>query len=117
MALLERRLREMGIVSEWNAFGAFAVDYLGMPVDAMPLYEEGRKWSQKAEGICRIVLEAGNFGHNKDNSYRSKYPKLVEKTITFFRRFGEYMRLFAIFPTEAPGFFVTYVRRRVKATL
>ena len=117
VALLERRLREMGIVSEWNAFGAFAVDYLGMPVDAMPLYEEGRKWSQKAEGICRIVLEAGNFGHNKDNSYRSKYPKLVEKTITFFRRFGEYMRLFAIFPTEAPGFFVTYVRRRVKATL
>ena len=59
--------------------------------------------------------EAGNFGHNKDNSYRSKYPKLVEKSITFFRRFGEYARLFAIFPADAPKFFVTYVGRRTKA--
>lgn len=115
--LLEQRLCEMGIVSEWKAFGAFAVDYLGMPVEAMPLYEAGRKWSRKADGICRIVLDAGNFGHNKDNSYRSRYPKLVEKSITFFRRLGEYVRLFAIFPGDAPGFFVTYVRRRVKATL
>ena len=44
---------------------------------------------RKARRICRVVLEAGNFGHNKDNSYRSKYPKLVEKSITFFRRLGE----------------------------
>ena len=29
--LLLRRLREMGIVSEWKAFGAFAVEYLGLP--------------------------------------------------------------------------------------
>lgn len=115
--LLEKRLREMGIMTEWKAFGAFAVKYLGMPIVAMPLYEEGRKWSRKADRICRVVLEAGNFGHNKDNSYRSKYPKLVEKSITFFRRLGEYVRLFAIFPADALGFFVTYVRRRVKAAL
>lgn len=117
LSLLEQRLREMGIVSEWKAFAAFAVDYLGTPVEAMPMYDDGRKWTRKAEGICRIVLDAGNFGHNKDNTYRSKYPKLVEKSITFFRRLGEYIRLFAIFPSDAPKFFVTYVRRRVKATL
>lgn len=116
-ALLEKRLQEMGIVPEWKAFGAFAVDYLDMPDEAIPLYDDSRKWSRKAEGICRIVLDAGNFGHNKDNSYRSKYPRMVEKSITFFRRLGEYLRLFTIFPGDAPKFFVTYVRRRVKATL
>ncbi len=115
--LLEQRLDEMEIVYEWKAFGAFAVDYLGMQPEAMPLYESGRSWSRKARLICRIVLEAGNFGQNKDNSYRSRYPKLMEKSITFFRRFGEYIRLFAIFPADAPRFFVTYVRRRMKAAL
>ena len=115
--LLEQRLKEKGIVSEWKAFGAFAVDYLGMQPEAMPLYESGRSWSRKARLICRIVLEAGNFGQNKDNSYRSRYPKLMEKSITFFRRFGEYISLFAIFPADAPRFVVTYVRRRMKAAL
>jgi hypothetical protein len=117
LALLERRLREMGIVEEWKAFGAFAVEWLGMPVEAMPLYSPGASWRRKAKRICRVVLDAGNFGHNKDNSYRSKYPTLVEKSITFFRRLGEYARLFAIFPADAPRFFVTYVGRRTRAVM
>ena len=115
--LLERRLSGMGIVAEWKAFAAFAVDYLEMPAEAMPLYDARRKWSRKAHRICLVVLDAGNFGHNKDNSYRTKYPLLVEKTITFFRRLGEYVRLCTIFPCDAPRFFVTYVCRRVKATI
>ena len=57
------------------------------------------------------------FGRNKDNSYRSKYPKLIEKSITFFCRLGEYARLIAIFPMDAPRFFVTYVGRRTKAAI
>ena len=131
--LLERRLKEMGIVSEWKAFGAFAVEWLGMPAEAMPMMGDNLKpetWNlepdawhlkpslrRKAHRICRVVLEAGNFGHNKDNSYRSRYPRLVEKGITFFRRLGEYGRLFLIFPLDAPRFFVTYVGRRTKAVV
>ena len=72
---------------------------------------------RKARRICRVVVEAGNFGHNKDNSYRSKYPRLVEKSITFSHRLGEYGRLFLIFPADAPRFFVTYVGRRTKAVV
>ena len=122
--LLEKRLREMGIVSEWKAFGAFAVEWLGIDASAVPLLcddlnggQLSTRLKRKARRICRLVLDAGNFGHNKDNSYRYKYPKLVEKSITFFRRLGEYFRLYAIFPADAPKFFVTYIRRRVKATL
>lgn len=112
--LLLRRLQEMGIVSEWKAFGAFAVEYLGLPAEALPLLATGGLWSRKAKRICRVVLDAGNFGHNKDNSYRSRYPLLVEKSITFSRRIVEYVQLFSIFPADAPRFFVTYVGRRVK---
>ena len=62
-------------------------------------------------------MDAGNMGHNKDQSYRTKYPKLIEKSITFFRRLGEYMRLSLIFPLDGPRFFWTYVRRRTEAVL
>ena len=48
---------------------------------------------------------------------RTKYPKLLEKTITVFRRLAECTRLLTIFPADTPRFFVTYVRRRVTATL
>ena len=95
-------------MSEWKAFEAFAVEWLGMPVEAMPLYSSDNKWRRNARRICRAVMDAGNFGHNKDNSYSSKYPKLVEKSITFFRRLCEYGRLFLIFPLDAPRFFVTF---------
>lgn len=114
--LLEKRLHEMGILSEWTAFGALAVDYLAMPEEAMPFYTKSTSWTRKAQQICRVVLDAGNFGHNKDNSYRSRYPKLVEKSITFLRRLGEFVRLSMIFPQDAPRFFWTYVSKRVKAT-
>lgn len=143
--LLERRLMEMGIMSEWKAFGAFAVEYLGLPLTVYRLLFfdadstastgsatgssqvkdnlEPETWSlkpslrRKARRICRVVVEAGNFGHNKDNSYRSKYPRLVEKSITFSNRLGEYGRLFLIFPADAPKFFVTYVGRRTKVAI
>jgi hypothetical protein len=38
--LLESRLRTMGLMTEWKAFAAFAVEYLGMPVEVMPLFDE-----------------------------------------------------------------------------
>lgn len=35
VGLIEARLKEMGLISVWKAF---AVEYLGMPGEAMPLY-------------------------------------------------------------------------------
>ena len=34
---LESRIRKMGLMSAWCAFGALAIDYLGFPKDSMPL--------------------------------------------------------------------------------
>jgi len=59
--LLERRVKRAGLMSEWNAFAAFAVNYLGMPVEAMPLYSKAEKWSRKAEKIVNFILKGGEW--------------------------------------------------------
>lgn len=41
--------------------GAFAVEYLGLPREAMPLYSEEACWKKKAFRICSFVIEVGNF--------------------------------------------------------
>ena len=115
VSILEKRLEKMGIMSEWRAFGAFAVKWLGMPAEAMPLYSDEGKWNKKARKIVSIVIETGNMGHNIDESYRRHSPKWKSLCITFCRRFRAFARLTMIFPGNAPKFFVTYVGRRMKA--
>ena len=103
----------MGIYQEWCAFAALGVEYLGMPAEAMPFYDGAKKWHRKAKKILGIVMKAGNFGHNIDSSYRSRYSKMTSNVITFWRRFGEFARIACIFPGHAPRFFVTYLGKRV----
>ena len=64
--LLESRIRKAGLMKEWKAFGALAVDYLGMPVEAMLLYSEDKKWSRKAEKIVVFILKGGKWQRFKD---------------------------------------------------
>ena len=59
--LLESRIRKAGIMSEWKAFGAFAVEYLGMPVEAMPMYSSDKRWSRKADKICSRCQGTGQW--------------------------------------------------------
>ena len=102
--LLEQRIKRSGLMSEWQAFGAFAVDYLGMPADAMPFYSSDKKWSRKAKRICSFVMEVGNFGHNRDNTYYDK-PFIVRKFKSFGRRCGDLARHARIFPLDSLRFF------------
>ncbi len=115
--LLESRLRDMGLMSEWKAFAQFAVDYLGIPIEAMPFYEESGKLKRQARKIRSLIIHAGNFGHNKDQSYRREHPGFQGRIITFFRRLAEFVRLAFIFPCDGPRFFLTYLTRRAKAVM
>lgn len=115
--VLKQRICKAGLMTEWKAFAAFAVDYLGMPEEAMPFYENELSWHRKAEKICKLVIETGNFGHNKDDSYKKKSSKFKSNIITFWRRFKEFANISKIFPINAPKFFVTYVLGRVKALM
>ena len=99
--LLLRRLRSMGALSEWRAFAAFAVDFLGMPIDAMPLYSPSARWLRKASRIWRLVLRTGNMGHNQDMSYRKTRWVLVRRMISFWRITCHSARCFAVSPKGA----------------
>lgn len=106
-SLLEERLRSLGIVSEWKAFGAFAVKYLGMPQEAILLMIDGLE--HKADLICKFVLEVGNFGHGRDNSYYRKYPYVIRKGMSFGRRCGDLLRHARVFPLDSLRFMPTIV--------
>lgn len=113
-ALLGKRLRRMGLMSEWNAFGAFAVEYLGLPVDALPLYDGGGRWKRKAKRILSFVLMSGNFGHKRDNTFRSK-PFLIRKTYSMCRRIGDVFNHARIFPLDSMRFLPSILMNGVKS--
>ena len=114
-SLLETRIREMRLGTEWKAFAAYAVDCLGMPAEAMPLYSSSRRWSRKARRIDKFILEVGNFGHNRDNSFYSKYPYLVYKAVSLWRHIGDSLRHFLIFPTDSVRVFLITLGQGFKA--
>lgn len=60
--VLEKRIKRSGLMGEWKAFAALAVDYLGMPVEAMPLYATDKKWHVKGEKIMTSVLDRKELG-------------------------------------------------------
>lgn len=97
--LLESRIRKAGIMKEWESFGAFAVEYLGMPSEAMPFYDS--RFKVKGSRILAFVLESGNFGHNRDVSYKQKYPFVIRYAMSFWLYTKLAMQRFAISPRNA----------------
>lgn len=97
VGLQEKRLKEMGLISEWKSFAALSVDWLGMPVEAMPLFSSDKKWSRKAEQIIEFVLESGNFGHNRDAS--------EGKINSVWRKMKDFASHIRLFPLDSVKFF------------
>ena len=112
LQLLELRIRRMGLLSEWKAFASLAVDTLGMPVEAMPFYDA--RFKGKGEKVLRRVLKSGNFGHNNDLRYRTRYTGLSYKIVATWRRFVDFASLIPVFPLDAPRFFLTYMINKAK---
>lgn len=98
---LESRLRRMGLMSEWKVFGSLAVNSLGMPADAMPFYSDSYKWGGKANKVLLFVLETGNFGHNRDMSYRNEKSAISRKLKTFYHITWDSIKQFTIFPKDS----------------
>ncbi len=101
LRLLESRISKMGLMTEWKTFAALAVDTLGMPVEAMPLYSSSKKWSHKAEKVMALILETGNFGHNRDNNYYQNHSFWVYKAISLWRITRDSFKHMMIFPMDA----------------
>ena len=104
--LIERRIKNMGLVSEWKAFGALAIEYLGFPKDYMPLLDvrskkEDVRWRKKAVRIMDFILKSGNMGHD----YFSKTPYLIRKSVSMGRRIDSLINHSRIFPLDSLRFF------------
>lgn len=54
--LLESRIRKAGLMTEWKAFAALAVEKLGMPSEAMPFYHKSKRWSRRADKMVTSLL-------------------------------------------------------------
>lgn len=65
-ALLEERLQRAGLMSEWKMFAALTVDSLGMPEEAMPLYDADKRWQEKGEAVLRFILKGSKPNKVKD---------------------------------------------------
>lgn len=98
--LLEKRIRAMGLMSEWKTFAALAVCWLGMPERAMPLYSDNICWQRKAQRVLSDILINGNMGNNTNDSYRDK-GFLFRKIISVWRSVSKGCSHFLIFPQNS----------------
>lgn len=113
VTLLEKRLKKMGLVTEWKAFYNLASRYLGLPDLGEGLLACDSRFDKRAHMIMAFVLESGNFGHNRDVSYRRKKCVAVVNAITLWRRIRDFARFMLIFPLDSPKFFCQYCLNRI----
>ena len=119
-SLLEKRLRKAGLMAEWRAFAVVAVDLLGMPAEAMPLFN-----------IIAIVNLNSKVAQKTQNNYGSRFrvqgsrlDKKVEKIVAFILKGGEWrkwrdtMTVARIFPWStlrfAPGILLSVTWMKVR---
>lgn len=120
--LLEQRIKRAGLTSEWKAFGALAIEYLGFPKDSMPLLDvrskkEYVRWRKKADRIMEFILKSGNMGHNRDMSHFSKYPYIIRKCVSMGRRVGDLINHTRIFPLDSLRFFPRIMFNGVRSAM
>lgn len=115
--LLEKRIRTYGLLTEWRAFGVFVVNYLGFPIEAMPLYSKDKRWLKKARRINSFVINVGNFGHNRDLSYYSNRSFLTRKAISLWRHTKDSINHVLIFPIDSIRVWVGIIQKGAFAVL
>ena len=80
VALQERWLRRAGLLGEWQAFAALAVEYLGMPTEAMPLLNESDCFKRKADRLLSFILAGGGQSKVRDTFTLAKiFPQNTVK--------------------------------------
>lgn len=99
--LLRDRVSRMDVMIEWQVFAKLAVDYLGMPSDALPFYDSSMRYSRKCKRLLRFIIKSGNFGHNRDKSFIDKYPKVVRHFLLFCLYSYDTCRRLLIFPKNS----------------
>ena len=112
--LLEKRLKKMGLLTEWRVLGALAIEYLGMPKEAMPLFSDNANVKRKSERLMGFVMEVGNFGHNREVDWSDVSKR---RATLIWHKITDTIRLSKVFPIDAPKFLVNYAWEGVKGVM
>lgn len=106
LRLLESRIKQMGLMSEWRVFASLAVLYLGMPENAMPMFGSSvQEFKGKAARLMDFVMEVGNFGHNREVEWSNGFKR---RTSLIWHRITDTIKLSRVFPMDAPRFLLNY---------
>ena len=115
---IESRLRDMGLMSEWKAFGMYAVEYLGMPEHAMPLFDDSDKWKQKAQLIHEFIIKSGSVGYQRMKMKMEKNGEkesfLTRKVESSGHRACDLASISRIFPMDTLRFFPSIVENGIR---
>ena len=102
--LLEIQLKDLGLLDLWKVFTGFAQEYLGCPMEKLPLATAPDP--RKNDRIWRYIRRRGNFGKNVDRT-RGKESWLVRKVHSFWRLvLADRLRHFPVFQKESLRFFI-----------
>ena len=102
--LLEIQLKDLGLLGLWKVFTGFAQEYLGCPMEKLPLATAPDP--RKNDRIWRYIRRRGNFGKNVDRT-RGKESWLVRKVHSFWRLvLADRLRHFPVFQKESLRFFI-----------
>lgn len=98
---LKANIRRFGITKGWKLFACIAVKHLGVPADAIPLYDPA--YEKKSERILADILSGGNFGYySKANARTPIFGRGLSVGLGKVRNVTEYfVSLFPLIPVEA----------------
>jgi len=106
LRVLEDRIIRMGLMTEWKVFASLAVQYLGMPETAMPMFGSNvHEFKLEAARLMDFVLRVGNFGHNREVEWSNGFKR---RTSLIWHRITDTVKLSFIFPLDAPRFLLNY---------
>ncbi len=111
-AVLERLLREFGLLEGWRMFAPIAVERLGLPEGECPLYSP--HYAAKAERVLEFIVREGNFGHLGRRRTARPAGFLAGKLHSFRFVTGRLADKLAVDPAGVMRFYAGYVASGIR---
>ena len=99
---LSKKLKEFHMEAIWQEFGIVAVNYLGLPIEELPLAPK-KLTSKKTEKILNHIFKSGNFGRysTEPKINTGSLPYLIKKWHHFRIQIRRHFKIYDIFPKYA----------------
>lgn len=93
---LKQILSDMKDMRPWQTFGCVLVDYLGLPREKYPFYNQSKRW--KGKRLLKLIFNEGNFGHYSSYHRERGNNYIREKWLSFKWHLSRRYNRFLIFP-------------------